>query len=325
MRRAVVFALLAFPVWAAADDSPAEVRAKIAAFERRVAENPGFDWAAHNELRHLYGAIDGKRSLHYSDVILKHSLMDGYILEILSGWRIEKEPRLAVHSLKAAADANGDLKFLAAACRIKAAELAMLQGDGREAAALYDRVAAEPSPGLGPYRDIAVRELERLGSRSVWRALARYSWALAGCFAVIPLLAAWVSYKRREAVRRRLLQSARALGPRRCHPVCYRGEDSRVGWLRPWEGPGVLLVHRGQPILLTPEGERWLGEGCRLSWAGRGAGLSWFSVEGRGRRHEFTAEPGLLPFAGEGPSRRLAALVEEDLKPPLHAQRGEGA
>src|SRR5687768_14351074 len=60
--------------------------AQIKELEMQLAQQTGFSWYLHNELRHHYGAISEAKSLHHADVILAHSVMDPYILHTLSDW-----------------------------------------------------------------------------------------------------------------------------------------------------------------------------------------------------------------------------------------------
>jgi len=56
---------------------------QIGQFEQQLREYPGvFNWKVHNELRHLYGATNLRKSMEHSNIILEHSLMDDYILNI---------------------------------------------------------------------------------------------------------------------------------------------------------------------------------------------------------------------------------------------------
>lgn len=116
----------------------------------------------------------------------------------------------------------------------------------------------------------------------------------------------------RERLRRRLSNAARALGPRRCFDVCWRANDTHGGFF-PWNGAGVLLAHRGRPVLFTESGERWFEEGSLLAWKGRHRGLCWFAVEGPSGSHYFAADPGVIPFGSESSTRRLLERLQEDL------------
>lgn len=142
-----------------------DAKAKIAALEKKVRDNPDrFDWAAHNELRHLYGGVDEKKSLHHCDVIFKHRPMDGYTLDVL-GARDKQKP--AEKLLKAAAK-YPEFKFVFAACTLRAAELT----EDREARkALLKKVAEMKGDGLDRYRASAGAKLaaaERPVTKAPW-------------------------------------------------------------------------------------------------------------------------------------------------------------
>ncbi len=98
-------------------------RVEIAKLEQRIRELPAgeFDWAAHNELRHLYLSIDPKKSMEHVDIILAKSPLDGYMKTVLVG--TSREPGPTIQALVAIADQNPTLVHLNAACRIWAAEL----------------------------------------------------------------------------------------------------------------------------------------------------------------------------------------------------------
>ena len=316
MGRMAFAVLLLFPAYAVADAPKEDVQAKIALYEARLEKNPGFDWAVHNELRHLYLGIDEERSMHHSDVILAHSVMDDYILRILSGWQLEKDFLLARANLQLQLD-KGHFKFVEAASMIKLGELAELRDDPDEARFYYQTVEVNRDPELAAYRSLAEVRRRRMAQRlgPDWRAWAsRYSfWGLAGSPVVALVWFAWAFASRRR-LRERLAQSARALGSRRCYEVCYRSEDSAGGFrLWPWDKAGLLLAHRGKGVFVSERGGSWLGEGFAVVWKGRRAGAPWFALEGRGAKHYFTAEPGIWPFGSEGATRSVLARLEEDL------------
>lgn len=303
----------------------ADVRVQINVLERRLAsDSVGFDWGLHNELRHLYSRLDIRKSLLHADAILQHSIMDDYILHILSDWTIDKDPKLAEVRLLTAYRGYEELKFVKAACHIKIGDLCAARGEVRDARWHYERVAGNYDPGLAAYRSLAQTRLRThplarppgVPPRAAQAAEpARERRLGLGPLALLalPALLAWPWWSRRKA-RRGLEQGARALGARRVYPVCWRPEYSpRRLRLVPWDAAGLLLVHRGQPVFLSEEGEAWLGAGCKLRWGGRRAGSPWVVIEAPGRKHYFTAEPGLWPFSPEGPTRRLLDHLLEDI------------
>jgi hypothetical protein len=123
-----------------------EVAAKIAAYESVIAANPAiFNWSAHNELRHLYLAVDENLAMKHADIIFQHSLMDSYILNTLSDWFIEKDPALAVVRLVHRADKFGYFKSLRGACLVKAGDIVRLHGPKDLASRLYQKVIEQGS------------------------------------------------------------------------------------------------------------------------------------------------------------------------------------
>ena len=117
---------------------PRSTQVKIEALERELDQQSGkFDWRIHNELRHLHSGFDERQTYYHSDVNLKHSVMDDYILSILSGWQIKDNRPKAVENLQQAAVKYPEFPFLAAACLLKAGDL---EEDASKAAALYRRV-----------------------------------------------------------------------------------------------------------------------------------------------------------------------------------------
>ncbi|MBI5203159.1 MAG: hypothetical protein HY925_16330 [Elusimicrobia bacterium] len=317
MSRAVLAALLLFPVLAFADPAPEDVQAKIAAYEKKLAEHPGFDWSIHNELRHLYIGVDAERSMHHSDEILKHSVMDDYILRILSGWQLGKDEFRARENLREQLDL-GDFKFVEAACMIKLGDLAVDRTDFPEARFYYMTVQANLTPDLAAYRalaDVRLKQLKPVKKGIRWDLLfALIPTIVAGVLGALAVLLV-LGYGRRRFVRERLQAAARALGVRRFFEVCYRSEDSDDFGLWPWDRPGLLLAHRGQAVFVSERGEAWLGAG-KLAWEGRRSGMPWFAVESKGGSHYFTAEPGPFPFGFERATRAVMNRLEEDLASP---------
>ncbi len=134
---------------------------KIKALEEKLRRSAGkFDWDLHNELRHLYATRDQKKSFYHCDVILKNRPMDGYILDILGARDAASDRAAAVQRLLDAADRYPEYKFVAAACRLKAAEL--LGEDRTRRKELLNQVAALKGEGLERYRVLAGAQLQGL-------------------------------------------------------------------------------------------------------------------------------------------------------------------
>ncbi|MDB5386929.1 MAG: hypothetical protein JWM11_2575 [Planctomycetaceae bacterium] len=154
---------LAIEVWA----QPTEVaRLKIVELERKLAALPAdqFDWALHNELRHLYGGFDERKSMLHCNIILKHSRMDDYMMQVLGGK--ESDSTKAITSLSERAARYADLPHLAAALWIKAAE----RSDKPAIAADFYRKALAVKGLDAGYRDLAESRLsfDVAKSRRAW-------------------------------------------------------------------------------------------------------------------------------------------------------------
>jgi hypothetical protein len=158
----VVACSLAMPASALAQTD--EIKQKIAEYEQKLAANPEpFDWRTHNELRHLYGAFDERRSVHHSNIILRHALMDDYILDICSDWMIGRDCGNAIRNLDRYASRYGkDMPFLAAACWLKAGDLEKATSRDR-ALAWYRKVQQLKAEGLDSYRALAQKCIMELG------------------------------------------------------------------------------------------------------------------------------------------------------------------
>jgi len=134
-----------------------QTRQKINELEKKVAATkPGeFDFALHNELRHLYGGIDERKSMLHCDIIFKHSVMNDYMFQCLGGKDADEGKSLA--AMKDRASKYGDLPHLAAACWIRAAEL---EADHARALALYVKVQQIKGVSDG-YRELVNDRLAR--------------------------------------------------------------------------------------------------------------------------------------------------------------------
>ena len=150
--------LLLLPVITTAQSNQ-EIIQRIEELEQWIRDHPGvFDWNVHNDLRHLYivkNPPDLRKSMEHSNVILQHSVMDDYILNILSGWQIGVDTPAARANLLMNAQAFPDLRFIAAACFLKIGDLYTEEGNLEEAESFYLRVAEDTSPDMAQYRILA--------------------------------------------------------------------------------------------------------------------------------------------------------------------------
>jgi hypothetical protein len=157
--------VLVLPAVTTAQPGQDTTQRRIEELEQWIRAHPGvFDWDVHNELRHLYSVKnppDLRKSLEHSNVILQHSVMDEYILNILSGWQIGTDTPAARANLLMHAQAFPDLRFIAAACFVKIGDLYTEEGNLEEATSFYLKVAEDNSPDMAPYRILAEERLSQ--------------------------------------------------------------------------------------------------------------------------------------------------------------------
>lgn len=95
-----------------------------------------FSWQAHNELRHLYADTDAAKSMQQVNIILAHSFMDPYMLNVLSDWQSGKDGDLVAVALLDKANRYASLPFLRVASLLQAVEIRRAQGRFAEARTL---------------------------------------------------------------------------------------------------------------------------------------------------------------------------------------------
>ncbi len=127
-------------------------------------ERPAFDWVHHNELRHKYAATDLRSSMEQTDIILANSIMDGYMLDILSGWRIGDDKTIAALNLLQQARNHSDFLYVRAACLVKAGDLYAQLGDSARAEEAYRSVLEMKRDEVSSYRALAQARLRALES-----------------------------------------------------------------------------------------------------------------------------------------------------------------
>lgn len=143
-------------------EPPSSQLERITQLERFLQKHPGvYDRNVHNELRHLYVTTNLRRSMEHSDVILQHSPMDDYVLNILSGWQVDKDASTARANLLMNAQSFPDLRFVAAACFLKIGDLYSLEGNLREAKSSYLKMTQDKSSDMAQYRLLAEERLKR--------------------------------------------------------------------------------------------------------------------------------------------------------------------
>jgi WD40 repeat protein len=134
-----------------------KIEEKIAALEKKIAESPDrFDRESHATLRRLYAGRDDKKAMKHLDVLLRHEPMAPEFVQLLLGEEGGKEAQVA--RLLRLADEHPDLKFVRAACWLRAAELeGAVKGKP-----FAERVAALEGADLKEYRELAKRWLPAL-------------------------------------------------------------------------------------------------------------------------------------------------------------------
>jgi hypothetical protein len=125
-------------------------------------ERPAFDWAYHNEMRHKYGTTDLRKSMEHTDIILANSIMDGYMLDILSGWQVGGDKTIAALNLLQQARNHSDFLHVRAACLVKAGDLYAQLGDRARAEEAYRSVLEMKRSEVSSYRALVEARLRTL-------------------------------------------------------------------------------------------------------------------------------------------------------------------
>jgi Protein of unknown function (DUF1559) len=125
-----------------------------------------FSWTLHNELRDLYGRVNKpEAALKESDVLLSQSIMDGYILNTLSEWKIDKAPKKAIQNLLRTAKQAKDCHFVEEACWLEVGDLYQQLGDPASAKVHYHKVLARDSITVSQYQKLARERLAATAMR----------------------------------------------------------------------------------------------------------------------------------------------------------------
>ena len=136
---------------------------KIKKLEALLAQHSGgFSWKLHNELRHLYAALDEQKALEHCDIILRHSCMDDYILSILSEWQIGKDTQRAIVNLEQWATRYPEMPCMQAACWIKAGDLYQEMKDTASSVSCYEKIMKNKQDVPQPYQQLVKMRLHRL-------------------------------------------------------------------------------------------------------------------------------------------------------------------
>lgn len=139
----------------------------IVELENYLARHTGrFAWDVHNELRHQYLAVDEDKSRKHADIILKHSVMDDYILNTLSDWHFTRNnPRDGVSVLSNTAHHYSHYVHLHAASLIRIGMEYRRFNMSDDANSTFSHVLSSGFvtrrvvPTLQPYHDLATQYL----------------------------------------------------------------------------------------------------------------------------------------------------------------------
>ena len=140
---------------------PKSVEEKIAELEARIQAMHGdFSWYLHNELRHHYLEIDARESRRHADIILRHSMMDHYILNTLSDWHFRNgNPEQGIARLAQVIDLYEQYPSLQAACLVHMGDKRLDQRRVASAIKAYERVLKIDDSEIAQYKDLAQRRL----------------------------------------------------------------------------------------------------------------------------------------------------------------------
>lgn len=118
-----------------------------------------FSWKLHNELRHLYSFEQPAQALKQCDLLLAHSVMDDYILKILSGWELGKQPKKAIAKLLRSARSTHGCEHVQAACWLQVGDLYRELGALTSADLYYHKVLNQEGMISSPYQTLAEQRL----------------------------------------------------------------------------------------------------------------------------------------------------------------------
>lgn len=139
---------------------------KIEDLETRLKElNGQFEFSVHNELRHLYASkgssdlnsSDTRKSIQHMEIILENSVMNKYILSVLSSHKKDLDHKL--NSLLINAEFHKHFELVVAACYLQAALFTQDRKKGLEYVA---KVLELPSERTKPYKKLAETRRDEL-------------------------------------------------------------------------------------------------------------------------------------------------------------------
>jgi hypothetical protein len=141
---------------------------RVAALERKQLQaladnNPNvFSFQLHNRLRHLYFVgKDPTESSRQTEIILRNIFLDPYTMNVLSGWKLEKDPKAAIANYeKSLKNSHKDFPVTQAACLIMLGDLYLAEDKNDKAQAYYQEVLKLQGEGVGEYHTVAKTRLE---------------------------------------------------------------------------------------------------------------------------------------------------------------------
>src|SRR5688572_17023672 len=110
---------------------------RIAPIEDYLLRHPGFNWEVHNKLRSLYGRVDEKKSMEHVDIILAHSPLDTYMMQILSRWKLGISQDRGIAHLLTWTEKYPQYRYVTAACWMKVGDLYVKDKNFGEAKKYY--------------------------------------------------------------------------------------------------------------------------------------------------------------------------------------------
>jgi hypothetical protein len=120
---------------------------QIIALCQKWTRQNGYDYYVQNEMRHLYsdGDRNPRRSAECVEAIMKNAIMDDYQLNIISGWKLEQDPKTALANLTLRAESARRYPNTRAACYLTIGDIYVKQGDKAAAEASFRKVLATRS------------------------------------------------------------------------------------------------------------------------------------------------------------------------------------
>lgn len=114
----------------------------------------------HNELRHCYATSDQPaEAMQECELLLANSVMDAYILNILSDWELDKHRNKAIANLLRSARTAQGCNCVKAACWARVGDLYRDAGAPTSAAFYYHIVLTQDSNTASAYHALAEQRL----------------------------------------------------------------------------------------------------------------------------------------------------------------------